>query len=273
MRLATLPGGAALVQGATAARIDGYADAGAVLAAGPAGLEAARAAERDGRFEPYAESDLKSPVPNPGAVFCVGLNYRNHILEMGRDLPQHPTLFAKLQRTLTDPFAEIELPDASPNVDYEGELVIVIGRGGRDIDPERATEHIGGYTLMNDVSMRDWQNRTLQWFAGKNFERSTPVGPWVATPDEVDLTTAGIRVTVNGETRQESPLADLVFDPVALVADVSRITTLEPGDLIATGTPGGVGHAMKPPSYLADGDVVEIEIDGIGAIRNRFTRR
>jgi acylpyruvate hydrolase len=189
---------------------------------------------------------------------------------MGRELPEHPTLFSKLARSLTDPFAAVPLPSASDQVDYEGELVIVIGRRGRDIGPEAAEAHIGGYCLMNDVSMRDWQQRTLQWFAGKNFERSTPVGPFVVTPDECSPSRETIEVTVNGELRQRAPLADLVFGAPQLIADISRLTTLEPGDLIATGTPGGVGHAMEPPSYLRAGDVVEVRVGALGALRNLF---
>jgi acylpyruvate hydrolase len=146
----------------------------------------------------------------------------------------------------------------------------VIGRGGRNIPEERAEEHIAGYTLMNDVSMRDWQNRTLQWFAGKNFERSTPVGPYFLTSEAFDLLSAEIVVAVNGEVRQQAALSDLVFGPARLVADISRMTTLQPGDLIATGTPGGVGHAMKPPRYLRDGDLVEVSVEEIGTLSNRF---
>jgi acylpyruvate hydrolase len=189
---------------------------------------------------------------------------------MGRDLPPHPTLFAKISRALTDPDALIRLPAASNDVDYEGELVVVVGEGGRAIPQERALEHILGYTLMNDVSMRDWQYRTGEWFAGKNFESSTPVGPWVVTRDEVDLASAELSVWVNGELRQHALLSDLVFDPAALVADISRFVALKPGDLIATGTPGGVGYAANPPRFLTDGDLVEISVAGIGLLSNRF---
>jgi acylpyruvate hydrolase len=259
-----------VIDGAEMAAVDAYADMGALLAAGERGLADARLALASGERKPLDEGRVLRPVLNPGAVFCVGLNFRSHILEMGRELPVHPTLFAKLGRSLTDPGADVGLPPASTQVDYEGELVVAIGRRGRNVPEGSAHEYIAGYTIMNDVSMRDWQYRTLQWFAGKNFERSTPVGPWLVTPDEFDLGRAGLTVTVNGEQRQSIPLSELVFDPGRLIADVSRITTLEPGDLIATGTPGGVGHAMEPASYLRDGDVVEVTIDGIGTLRNRF---
>jgi len=270
-RLAFADGvGAAVVRDDRAAPVPGYPDVGAILAAGDAGIAAAGAAAEAGEWQPFAEDDLRSPVSSPSAVICVGLNYATHILEMGRELPEHPTLFSKLARTLTDPFAAVPLPTVSDQVDYEGELAIVIGRRGRNIDPDEAESHIGGYCLMNDVSMRDWQQRTLQWFAGKNFERSTPVGPFVVTPDEFSPSRETLEVTVNGELRQHAPLADLVFSAPQLIADISQLTTLEPGDLIATGTPGGVGHAMKPPSYLRPGDVVEVRVGAIGALRNRF---
>lgn len=219
------------------------------------------------------ELALSRPVVSPGAVVCVGLNYRNHILEMKRELPTVPTLFSKLPRALTDPDARIPLPAASPAVDYEGELVIVIGKGGRNIPKERAWEAVFGLTLMNDVSMRDWQRRSLQWFAGKSWQSSTPVGPVVVTPDELpDLGERELVTKVNGEVRQRAALNDLVFDVPTLVADLSVIAHLEPGDLIATGTPGGVGDAMKPPAYLAAGDLVEVSVDGIGTLRCTFER-
>jgi acylpyruvate hydrolase len=261
---------AAVLEDDRATPVEPYPDVGALLGAGTAGLEEARRALAGGTREAFGERDLRRPVQTPGAVFCVGLNFRTHIREMGRELPSDPTLFAKISRSLTDPFADVELPAASASVDYEGELVVVIGKTGRDISVSDAEQHIAGYTIMNDVSMRDWQYRSIQWFVGKNFERSTPVGPWVVTPDEFDLARAELLVTVNGEQRQRSALSDLLFDPAVLIADISRVTTLEPGDLIATGTPGGVGHGKEPPSYLRDGDLVEVAIDGIGMLRNRF---
>jgi len=273
MRLATVS-----VNGGTAAavltddrlsEIDGFADVGALLRDG--GLDLARAAAVNGRSRTFSPDELLRPVLEPKAIVCVGLNYRDHILEMGREIPEHPTLFAKLPAALTDPVANIAIPSSSEEVDYEGELVVVVGRRVRDATPAVAETAIAGYTLMNDVSMRDFQYRTLQWFAGKNFERSTPVGPCVVTADEVgDLARRELRVAVNGELRQHARFGELVFDPAALVADVSQILTLEPGDLIATGTPGGVGYGMEPKLFLKDGDVVEVRVEGIGALRNRF---
>jgi acylpyruvate hydrolase len=218
---------------------------------------------------PLEPARLLCPVLEPGAVVCVGLNYRTHILEMGRELPEEPTLFSKLPRALTDPYADIELPAASAKWDYEAELAIVIGSGGRNIAYEEAWSHVAGLTILNDVTARDYQRRTIQWFAGKTFQRSTPVGPWIVTPDELgDLSERELRLTVNGEERQRATLGDLVFDVPALVADLSRIVELEPGDMIATGTPGGVGEPQG--TFLHPGDEVEVSIDGIGAIRNTF---
>jgi acylpyruvate hydrolase len=216
---------------------------------------------------------LLRPILEPGAVVCVGLNYRKHVLEMGRELPSVPTYFAKLTRALADPNTSIALPADSEKVDYEGEFTVVIGRGGRNIAASEAWDAVAGLTLLNDVSMRDFQRRSLQWFAGKNWEGCTPVGPAVVTPDELpDLAAREIVTRVQGEVRQRSPLADLIFDVPALLSDLSRIIRLRPGDLIATGTPGGVGDAMKPPGYLKHGDVVEISIEGIGTLRNTFER-
>lgn len=276
MRLATLDedgaSRAVVIDADGAVPINGYADVGELLRAGAAGWEAARAAERDGEPRPFADDQLLRPVLHPGAVVCVGLNYRTHILEMGRELPSVPTLFGKLDRALTDPFAEIELPRPSDQVDYEGELAVIIGTGGRDIAAEDALSHVAGLTVLNDVTARDFQRRTIQWFAGKTFQRSTPVGPWMVTLDELgDLEDRELHLTVNGEERQRAPLGDLVFDVPSLVADISQIVELEPGDLVATGTPGGVGEPQG--RFLAAGDVVEVSIDGIGTLRNTFVTR
>jgi acylpyruvate hydrolase len=184
-------------------------------------------------------------------------------------LPADPTLFAKLPRALTDPYADVELPAASERVDYEAELAVVIRAGGRNIAVEEAWAHVAGLTILNDVTARDFQRRTIQWFAGKTFQRSTPIGPWIVTPDELgDLSNREIVLTVNGEERQRSLLGDLVFDVPALVADLSRIVELEPGDVIATGTPGGVGEPRG--KFLRPGDEVVVRIDGIGEICNTF---
>jgi acylpyruvate hydrolase len=274
MKLVTISRGDRTVAGALSnggvAVVDAYEDVGALLADGPRGLAAAEAAASGGDTVALDEAALRRPVTSPGAVICVGLNYASHIREMGRDLPTSPTLFSKLARALTDPYAPIPLPSISDELDYEGELCVVVGRAGRDIAAEDAWDHVGGLTLMNDVTVRDYQWRTPQWFAGKTWEASTPVGPVVVTPDELgDIGGLEIVVRVDGAERQRGSIDDLVFGVPQLIEDVSRIVTLQPGDLIATGTPGGVGAAMDPKGFLAAGSVVEVEIPGIGALRNR----
>jgi acylpyruvate hydrolase len=208
------------------------------------------------------------PLPTPAKVVCCGLNYADHITEMGRELPEHPTLFAKYADTLTGPTDPISLP-AGLDVDWEAELAVVIGSELRGADRAEAAAGIWGYTVANDVSIRDWQRRTLQWFQGKAWDRSTPVGPVVVPADAVDPV-AGLEVItrVDGVERQRGNTKTLVFDAADLVAYVSTFTRLRPGDLVLTGTPGGVGMGMTPPVFLADGAVLETEILGIGVLRN-----
>ena len=283
MRLATVrtPEGSAAVavdgrRGAVVARGDGggaYGDVGALLRAGDAGLADARAALGRPERRLLSDHDLLPPILDPEAVVCVGLNYRSHIEEMGRDLPRHPTLFSKLPRSLCAPYADIVLPAFAEKVDYEGELAVVIGTGGRDIRVEDAWSAVAGLCVLNDVTVRDFQRRTPQWFAGKSWEASTPMGPFLVTPDEIaDVGDLELVVKVNGEERQRATLDDLVFDVAALVSDLSRIVALRPGDILATGTPGGVGDAMRPSRYLEDGDVVTVSVSGLGTLSNRFRR-
>jgi acylpyruvate hydrolase len=230
--------------------------------------EAASVAGEDHRV---GDAALAPVVPRPGKVLCVGLNYRNHILEMGRDLPAHPTLFAKFAEALIGARDTIQLAPESSAVDWEAELTVVIGRTVRRASEEEAARAIAGFTIMNDVTMRDWQFRTKEWLQGKTFEGTTPLGPVLVTPDELP---GGVRPAltltcqVNSEVMQKADTSDLVFDPVDLVRYASTILTLRPGDVIATGTPGGVGHARKPPRYLSDGAVVVTEIEGIGRLEN-----
>jgi acylpyruvate hydrolase len=243
-------------------------DVGALLARED-GAEAAASA--DGEVRPLDEAALAPVVPSPGKVLCVGLNYRNHILEMGRDLPEYPTLFAKFTDALIGARDDIRLAPESSAVDREAELTVVIGRTVRRASEDEAARAIAGFTVMNDVTMRDWQFRTKEWLQGKTFEGTTPLGPVLVTPDEL---TGGVRPAlsltcrVDGEVMQKADTSDLVFDPVDLVRYASTILTLRPGDVIATGTPGGVGHARKPPRYLSDGATVLTEIEGIGRLRN-----
>jgi acylpyruvate hydrolase len=269
MRLATIrtdTGTAAvLVAGADAIEV-GARDVGTLLT--DPGW-AARAAGADGARHPIETIDYAPLVPAPDKIICVGLNYRNHILEMGRELPEHPTLFAKYSSSLIGARDDIILPRVSSQTDWEAELAVVIGARARHVTVDDALGAIAGYSVCNDVSVRDWQNRTLQWLQGKTFESSTPLGPELVTLDEssgID----GFELTceVDGELVQKATTTDLVFGPAALVSYISDIFTLEPGDVIATGTPGGVGHARTPPRYLDDGNVVVTRIEGIGECRN-----
>jgi acylpyruvate hydrolase len=210
-------------------------------------------------------------VPHPGKIVCVGLNYRNHILEMGRDLPEYPTLFSKYADTLVGANDDIVVPPETHAFDWECELALVIGapvRRARGADAEQA---IAGFSVLNDVTCRDWQFRTREWLQGKNWEATTPLGPCLVTPDELP---GGVRpaleisTRIDGVTVQKDTTGDLLFDPVALVEYVSTMITLRPGDVIATGTPGGVGHARKPPRYLRQGQVLTTAIAGLGECRN-----
>jgi acylpyruvate hydrolase len=210
-------------------------------------------------------SRLAPVVPHPGKLVCVGLNYRSHITEMGRDLPEFPTLFAKYPEALIGPNDTLTLPPESDAVDWEAELVVVVGRSIRRGDRAAAEAAIAGYTVLNDVTLRDWQFRTREWLQGKTWEATTPLGPYLVTPDELPAD-AEISCTVDDEVVQKSTIADLVFDAADLVSYVSTIITLRPGDLIATGTTGGVGHARKPPRYLQDGQTLVTRVQGIGEL-------
>jgi acylpyruvate hydrolase len=198
----------------------------------------------------------------------VGLNYRDHVLEMGHDLPDYPTLFAKYAPSLVGAYDDIVLPRVSDKIDWEVELTIVIGRSVRHATSEQAEAAIAGYTVLNDVSVRDYQRRTSQFLQGKTFDRTTPLGPWLVTSDQVPAGGLDVSTVLDGETMQRSNTAELVFSPVDLVVYLSTIMTLNPGDVIATGTPGGVGHARKPPRYLTDGALVVTTVAGVGECRN-----
>lgn len=227
------------------------------------------AALASGPSYPLEGLEFAPLVVAPEKVVCVGLNYRTHILEMGRELPTYPTLFAKYSRALIGAYDDIELPSASDAVDWEAELGVVIGATVRNADRATASQAIAGYTIVNDVTCRDWQNRTLQWLQGKTFEATTPIGPWLVT-DDAALERPNFELTceVDGDVKQSAETGDLVFDPWDLVSYVSTVITLVPGDVIATGTPGGVGHAAKPPQYLSDGATLVTRISGLGECRN-----
>ena len=235
----------------------------------------AQAESADGPSYPLEGADLAPLVPQPSKVVCVGLNYKNHIQEMGRDLPRYPTLFSKFADTLVGATDDIIRPDETEAFDWEVELAVVVGKQVRRSTTIEAEEAIAGFTVLNDITCRDWQFRTREWLQGKNWEATTPVGPWLVTPDELPggvRPTLDVRLTVDGEVMQYDSTGDLLFDPVALVEYVSTMVRLNPGDIIATGTPGGVGHARRPPRYLVGGETIVASIDGIGKLRNVVSR-
>lgn len=236
------------------------------------GTQQLRAATPDERGRvPAAETELLPPSWAPEKIFCVGLNYRDHIAETGRDFPEYPVMFPKYADSLIAADRPIPVPPESHQVDYEGELAVVIGTAGRRIPRERAAQHVLGYTVANDVTMRDFQYLTHQWVQGKAWDAATPLGPFLLAPEEVDLGRAGIRTVVDGRTVQESDLSQLLFDIPFLVATISEFTQLQPGDIILTGTPGGVGFRRKPQLFLTPGMTVSVEIDGVGRIDSVVT--
>ncbi|MFE4451810.1 fumarylacetoacetate hydrolase family protein [Streptomyces sp. NPDC056796] len=271
MKLATIR----TADGTRAVRLDGevlvdlgYADLGELFA------EADwrdRAATASGTAYPAAEADFAPVVPRPSKVVCVGHNYTGHIKEMGRDLPDHPTLFPKFAETLLGANDDIVRPAETEAFDWEVELAVVIGAQVRRADDEQAAGAIAGFTVMNDVSLRDWQFRTVEWTQGKIWEATTPVGPYVVTPDEVGGVRPAleVRTLVDGRVMQRDDTGTLLFDPVFLVRYISTTITLNPGDIIATGTPAGVGNARDPKVFLLPGQRVTTEISGIGACSNR----
>lgn len=216
------------------------------------------------------EVKIEAPVPSPGKIICVGHNYREHILEMKRDLPAFPVIFAKFANTVIGPEDDIPHYPISEQLDYEAEFAFVIGKRARNISEGDALQYVAGYTIANDITYRDIQRRTIQWLQGKTVEGSAPMGPWLITSDELTNPSGlNIVLTVNGETRQRSNTANLVFSVQYLVSFLSGLMTLEPGDVILTGTPGGVGVARNPQVFLKDGDIVRIEVDGVGVLENK----
>jgi 2-keto-4-pentenoate hydratase/2-oxohepta-3-ene-1,7-dioic acid hydratase in catechol pathway len=230
---------------------------------------------------PVAGAKFLAPLPLPRRnLFCVGRNYHAHAKELrdtvfkdnAKAVDAWPIVFTKVPECVVGPDAEVRLPGAaiSAQIDYEAELAIVIGRGGRNISRAEALQHVFGYTIVNDVTARDVQMRHAQWDLGKSFDTFCPMGPWLVTADELDGTDTRVRCWVNGELRQDARTTDLIFDLPTLIETCSRGITLYPGDIIATGTPAGVGMGLSPPRWLQHGDVVRVEIDGIGTLQNRF---
>lgn len=267
MKLATvrLAGGTAAVRvdETTATVVQGYSDLSALLAADDWKLIAGQAS---GPTIPRDGCNFAPVVPNPGKIICVGLNYASHITEMGRELPRYPTLFAKFKEALTGPYDDIFVPEyAAAQCDWEAELAFVIGKRAYQVNEAEASGYIAGYSVMNDYTMRDYQYRTLQWDQGKTFEKTSGFGPYLVTEYELG---SKIETRVGGAVMQTATTDDLVFKPVHLVEYISHIVTLQPGDVIITGTTGGVGHARKPQRYIQNGESVEVTVEGIGSVKN-----
>jgi 2-keto-4-pentenoate hydratase/2-oxohepta-3-ene-1,7-dioic acid hydratase in catechol pathway len=242
----------------------------ALLALGPAGLDRARAATTGGahRFA-RAEVTVRAPVPDPPAILAIGMNYRAHVAEMGREPPEWQYWFNKQRTAIAGPGDPIVLPTVSDAVDYEGELALVIGPRCQHVPAASALEVVAGYTVINDVSARDWQWRTPTFTMGKSFDSHAPCGPELVTGDEVgDPGQLGIRTWVNGELRQDSSTADMIFGCAEMIEYLTTAFPLEPGTVIATGTPAGVGAGFNPPRFLSDGDMVRIAIEGVGELEN-----
>jgi len=245
----------------------GVSDVGALLAR-PDLVE--RLAEARGDLMDAAAVELRAPITRPGKIICVGLNYHDHCREQSIEPPVYPMLFSKFANAVTDPGASVTRPTATEKLDLECELAVVIGRRASGVSPEGAASVIFGYTVLNDVTMRDLQKEDRQWLRAKGSDGFAPMGPGVVTADEIpDPQALRLRSFVNGESWQDSSTAEMVFDVATIVTFASRTITLEPGDVIATGTPAGVGHYQTPPRYVAEGDLMCCEIEGIGAIENR----
>jgi len=246
----------------------GFASLAAVLSAGPRAMDAVRAlADLDGRE--YGPADLGPAVPAPERILCLGLNYQEHAVEGGREVPTWPDAFVRGRDSVLGPYADLVKPALTGRFDYEGELGIVIGAGGRYIPAGKALDAIAGFVVLNDASARDWQRAASQWTGGKNFEGSMPIGPEVVTTDEADVSDVALTTVLNGQVMQSARTSQMIVDVPSAVEFFSSFTRLAPGDVIATGTPGGVGFARQPPVWLHPGDVIEVTVENVGTIRNR----
>jgi acylpyruvate hydrolase len=226
-------------------------------------------ARERGLVRPAESVRLRAPVPRPTKFILVGLNYRDHAEEAGMQIPEVPTIFSKYANCVIGPGDAIKIPKVSAMIDYEGEYAFVIGRPGRDIAPERAMEYVAGYTIVNDVSCRDYQMKTGQWMIGKTFDTFAPMGPYLVTREEIaDPHNLEISLYLNGQRMQHSNTRNLIFKTSYLIAFLSQVFTFEAGDVVSTGTPAGVGYARKPPVFMKPGDRVRIEIEGLGALEN-----
>ena len=278
MRLATIVTGEGLrlhvrgrsgyvdVAGATGdSRLATLAD---VLAGGPQALDLVRGVcDQEGRE--VAESEFAPAVPSPNRLLCLGVNYLEHALEGGRPPTTWPETFVRGADSIAAPYADLVKPNLTSRFDYEGELGVVIGRSGRYVPAHDALSMIAGYVVLNDATAREWQRASSQWTPGKNFDATMPIGPEVVTPDEVDPTDVALTTRLNGEVMQSARTSQMIFDIPRTIEYLSSFTTLRPGDVIATGTPGGVGFARQPPVWMVPGDTIEVSIEGVGRIANR----
>ncbi|MBV1777955.1 fumarylacetoacetate hydrolase family protein [Paeniglutamicibacter sp. ABSL32-1] len=264
---------AALITEKHFTELEGFADVGAFLAADPEARTAALGNAATGTATDLAEADYAPLITNPAKVYCIGLNYRNHIAEVGKEEPEFPTVFTKFASSLAGANDEIQIPAEDHRIDWEGELAVIIGEPGRRIAESDAHKHIAGYAVSNDVSMRGYQGRTTEWTQGKCWDAASPLGPWLVSPEDF---AKGARITtrVNGEVVQEDSTADLVFSPAALVAYLSVFNELRPGDVILTGTPAGVALGRRNEAgrhpWLKAGDVLETSIESLGTSSNTF---
>ena len=292
MKLVTFSTGTAQQVGVADTEAGVVFDVSALLPSGVGVLEVVEgwseygSALREAGTQPHHRLDsvhLLAPIPVPRRnIFCVGKNYRDHVVEFGRsgydqpdrseEMPEFPVMFSKTTTSVTGPFSDIEPHhDVTSELDYEAELGVIVGVGGRGISRERAFEHVWGYTIINDFTARDLQRRHKQWLIGKGLDTHCPMGPYAVSADEItDVTALQVESFVNGEPRQSAPVKDLIFDIPDLIATLSAGITLQPGDLIATGTPAGVGIGFDPPRFMVSGDLVEVSITGLGAQRNRI---
>jgi len=276
MRLVTYTHGGSTLPGAIAANGDvvdlavaGLPTTMIELLALPDGIELARKAAKQASTTIHiADVRIEAPVPRPGKVLAIGLNYRDHAEESGQPIPQRPVVFAKASTCIVGPGDAIDIPRVSRAVDWEAELCFVIGKTARYVSAADAAQYIAGYTIGNDVSVRDWQFHSPTWIMGKSFDTHGPLGPYLVTPDEVGDGNLDIKLTVNGEQKQSSNTSQLIFGVGEIIEYLSAGMTLEPGDVVFTGTPAGVGGTRRPPEFLKAGDVVRVEISGLGVLEN-----
>lgn len=271
MRIVTFKQGGAIRHGIrTGDRITVYADAASAvdLALGTSTFAA-------GEVVALAEVELLCPMPRPGKIICIGLNYRAHAIEGGNAIPDYPAVFMRGPTSLVPAGGAIIYPECSDQLDYEAELAVVIGKTATNVSAAEALDYVAGYSCFNDGSVRNYQRKSTQWTMGKNFDATGGFGPELVTPEELPAGAAGLRLVarLNGEIMQDSDTGDMIFDVATLIATLSEAMTLEPGDVIATGTPSGVGYARTPPVFMKPGDICEIEIEGIGILTNPIARR